>query len=172
MKVILYIASTLNGLAAKSDGDSDWVSAENTTDFNSFCRQIGCVIMGRHTFDIFNEMEFKDWPAATGLHIILTQQTYLATKHPDVLFSPSPRSCLQTAKTRGFDHVVVIGGSQTFGIFMQENLVDEIYLDIEPLVFGKGMPLFDAGDFESKLKFIEFKQLSPQTVQLHYLINK
>jgi dihydrofolate reductase len=71
MKVILYIASTLNGLAAKSDGDSDWVSAENTTDFNSFCRQIGCVIMGRHTFDIFNEMEFKDWPAATGLHMLM-----------------------------------------------------------------------------------------------------
>lgn len=61
---------------------------------------------------------------------------------------------------------------QTFGIFMQENLVDKIFMDIEPLAFGQGMPLFNAGEFEKQLKLIETKLLSPQTIQLHYQVIK
>lgn len=55
---------------------------------------------------------------------------------------------------------------------MQENLVDELYLDIEPVIFGSGMPLFAVADFERKLQLIETKKLSVDELQLHYKVMK
>jgi len=172
MKVILYIASTINGMAAQSDGNSDWVSAEDTASFNSKCREIGCVIMGRHTFDIFNDLPTNDWPNAGGVHIILTSKPHLPSSHPSILLSSSPRAALDRAESIGKTSVVVSGGSQTFGSFMKENLVDEIFLDMEPLAFGEGMPLFAAGPFEHRLELLSTKLLSPHTLHLHYQVKK
>ena len=172
MKVILYAAITANGVAAKKDGNSDWVSSEDTASFNAICQKVGCAIMGRHTFEIYNQMPVNQWPNQEGLHIVLTSRDSLNTKHPKILLATTPVRALDIAGNQGLGEVVIMGGSRTFGSFMKENLVDEVFLDIEPLAFGEGMPLFIAGDFETKLDLIETKLLSPQTVQLHYQIKK
>ena len=64
------------------------------------------------------------------------------------------------------------GGHTTWSSFAKEGLVDEIYLDIEPYLFGQGMPLFLPADFEYHLKLIETKNLNSQTLQLHYRVEK
>lgn len=172
MKVILYCASTVNGMCAKVDGDSDWVSSEDTTSFNAIVRATGCAIMGRKSFDIFNTMPVSDWPNADGPHIVLTHNATLSTTHPSVYFVSSPQAALAKAQDLNLLGVVVVGGGQTFGSFMQEKLVDELFIDIEPLAIGRGIPLFNAGEFESKLELLATKSLSPQTIQLHYKVIK
>lgn len=159
---------TTNGMVAKVDGNSDWPSKEDLESFNNICRKSGGVIMGRKTFDIFNKGLIKDWPNADGLHIVLTNQETLKTTHPNIQFMKSPVEALRLAKARGLDEVVVCGGSQIFGAFMKEKMIDEIYFDIEPLVFGKGMPLTNNENFESDLELIESKLLNKNTIQLHY----
>ena len=53
-----------------------------------------------------------------------------------------------------------------------ENLIDELYLDVEPIVFGTGIRLFKEEDFEAKLKLVETKKLSANEMQLHYEVIK
>ena len=53
-----------------------------------------------------------------------------------------------------FEQVVVAGGGALNASFVEENLVDEIYLDIEPIILGKGITLFRDKDFERKLKLL------------------
>jgi dihydrofolate reductase len=55
---------------------------------------------------------------------------------------------------------------------LAENLVDEIYLDIEPIAFGSGIPLFRDKDFECKLKLLGQKNISDNEIQLHYAVLK
>ncbi len=55
---------------------------------------------------------------------------------------------------------------------MEKGLVDEIYLDIEPFVFGSGIKLFADGEWENKLKLLGTKLLSRNTIQLHYKVIK
>lgn len=55
---------------------------------------------------------------------------------------------------------------------MKEDLIDEIYLDVEPLVFGKGIPIFREADFEYELELMEIKKLNKNTIQLHYRVKK
>ena len=55
---------------------------------------------------------------------------------------------------------------------MKEKLVNEIILDIEPLLFGKGIKLFADEDFEAKLELVEVKNLSKNTLQVKYDVKK
>ena len=55
---------------------------------------------------------------------------------------------------------------------MKENLVDEVYIDIVPVLFGKGIKLFKEEDFQKRLKFTGLKYLSKQVVQLRYRVIK
>lgn len=57
-------------------------------------------------------------------------------------------------------------------LFMKEGLIDEIYLDVEPIIFGKGIPLFTSEDFEYNFQMLDFKKLNENTIQLHYKVLK
>lgn len=172
MKVILYCASTVNGFIGTINGNSDWVSPEDVISFNTLCRQIGCVIIGYHTFEIFNELPPNEWPNSLGPHIVLTSKSSLNTSHPSVNIAHSPTSALDLASSLGFTSVVIAGGSHTFSSFMQESLIDELFIDIEPLAFGEGLPMFTPNNFETKLELINTKSLSPHTFQIHYQVKK
>lgn len=73
---------------------------------------------------------------------------------------------------RGCESAALIGGQKTVSQFMQQNLVDEIFFDIEPLLFGSGMPIFKDVDFELSLELIDTRKLNDNTVQLHYKVVK
>ena len=55
---------------------------------------------------------------------------------------------------------------------MKENLIDEIILDVEPLIFGKGIKLFSEGNFEAKLELLEVRKISDNVVQLRYKVKR
>lgn len=52
MKAILYMAMTVNGLIAKEDDDTSFVSALEWKSFSSMIKQAGHMIIGRRTYDI------------------------------------------------------------------------------------------------------------------------
>lgn len=56
--------------------------------------------------------------------------------------------------------------------FIAAGLIDEIFLDVEPHLFGKGIKLFEGKNFEAKLKLLGVKKISKNEVQLHYKVLK
>ena len=65
---------------------------------------------------------------------------------------------------------VIIGGALTVNEFTGKGLVDDLFLVVEPVLFGKGLPLFKNVDFEIKMDLAEITKLNDNTVQLHYAI--
>lgn len=168
MKVILYMDITVNGMIGKIDGKSDFTSEEDGISFNETCQKIGTVISGRKTYEVL----YPDFmPLKQGTHYVLTHDITKISNNPTVKFTNKPpEELLIEIEKSGNKEVCLIGGQQTISQFMQKGLIDEIYLDIEPLIFGQGMSLFAPSDFETKLELLETKNLSPQTVQLHYKV--
>lgn len=170
MKVILYMALTANGMIAKEDGNSDWVSPEDTKSFTDKCNKAGAVIMGMKTYECLTD---EYLPLKKGIHVVITHNKNLTPNNPLVLFTDKkPQEILAMLEKKGYTETVVIGGQKTISSFLQENLIDEIYFDIEPLLFGKGMTIFKDVDFEYNLKLLDTKKLNENTVQLHYLVMK
>jgi dihydrofolate reductase len=169
MKVILYAAITTNGLVAGKEDDTSWTSKEEWDSFRKVILDCGNVVIGRRTYELMRE---SNELIEGAFHVVVTSTPEKFTDSQNVIFVDSPQEALSRLRGKDFDSACVSGGGELNGSFLKENLVDEIYLDIEPIALGKGIPLFVADDFKQKLELLEVKNLSPQTVQLHYKVLK
>ena len=70
------------------------------------------------------------------------------------------------------EEVILAGGTTINSLFLKENLVDELIITVEPLLFGKGLTLFKNLDLNIRLELIETKQLEDGVLNLKYKIIK
>ncbi len=168
MKVTLYMAITANGMIARKNLETPWSDEE----FNSYYEKVkeaGNVIVGSRTYPQFLDTDIESM--GKPLMVVLTRSNKVSGKE-NVVFAQSATKALEIVKDKGFDQALVTGGGETNKAFLETGLIDEIYLDIEPLVFGEGIPLFSPSNVELKLKLLETKKISDQTIQLHYKVVK
>lgn len=172
MKVILYMAMTVNGKIAGIDHDTSWTSKEDWAEFLGMCKRVGNAIIGRKTYEMVKK---EGTQLSDILTVVLTHDAaLLSKKSPNTIFTDKhPQDVIAMLEIKGFKEALVAGGGILNSSFLKEALIDELYMDIEPLVLGRGIPLFADGDFEPRLKLLEVKQLdNNQTIQLHYKVIK
>ncbi|PIN75848.1 hypothetical protein COV18_01560 [Candidatus Woesearchaeota archaeon CG10_big_fil_rev_8_21_14_0_10_37_12] len=168
MKVILYMAISANGYVAKEDDDTSWISKTEWDSYSAAVRNAGALIVGRRTYNILTKQpEFSEFEK---VKIAVVSKGDFETLQPYHMLAKTPKEALNLLSE--FDHVIVAGGGILNASFIKENIVDEIYLDIEPTLFGKGIKLFADADFEAKLKLLNMNKLSDDEVQLHYGVIK
>lgn len=166
------MAMTVNGKIAGIDNDTSWTSKEDWDGFRTMCRNVGNAIIGRRTYDMVKK---EGTQIGDILTVVLTHDSALLRKQlPHTIFTDKhPREVLRLLKEKGYKEALVAGGGILNSAFLKEDLIDEMYVDIEPLILGHGIPLFADGDFETRLKLLGVKTLSNhQTIQLHYKVIK
>lgn len=163
------MAVTPNGFIAKENGDSSWTGEVDQKRYDELSKTAGNVIIGRKTYEMLKEQNL--FPLPDRLNVVLTNQPELfGESDHGLITNKSPRGVLDYLQEKGFSTAFVAGGGQLNGSFMEAGLVDELYLTVEPLIFGKGIKLFGDTDFENKLKLIETAELSDHEIQLHYRV--
>ncbi len=74
--VILYIAVSLDGYIADSNGSVDWIKGQNEDmedTFASFFQEVDTVVMGRKTYDqIVTQLSLNEWPYYGAITYVLT----------------------------------------------------------------------------------------------------
>ena len=171
MKVSIYIALSANGLISNQRGVPDWLSQEYGQGFMAICQKTKAVIMGKTTYNILapDYLPLKN----DGTTVVLTTDIEAKSVNPTVVFTnKEPKDIVSMLEEKGHTEVVIIGGTITVSEFMSSGAVDDIYLVIEPVLFGNGLPLFKDTEFEYKLNLIEIIKLNTNTIQLHYTIRK
>ncbi|MDZ4227372.1 MAG: dihydrofolate reductase family protein, partial [Patescibacteria group bacterium] len=106
--------------------------------------------------------------------IVLTSSVATTERKNDKLLFWNPATVPYTSvlQNTSIEIVAVLGGAQTYSYFLKNNLIDELYLTIEPIVFGRGIPLLaDVGENQANFRLISKKQLNEKgTMLLHYKI--
>lgn len=169
MKVSLYMAISLDGFIATSDGDSDWVSPVDSKEFEKQVAEAGCIVVGRRTFDQFRG---ELYPIQGVTNIVMTEKKQFTDKNRDVVFVHSCQQALTSAQQRGHDQVLLIGGGQVNGAFLQTNLIDEITVSVHPIILGSGIKLFEAFEKQVDLHFVSSQQMEAGLIQLRYTVSK
>ena len=169
MKVILYAATTANGYIAKENDETPW-SDVIWNGYYDFVKKRGNIVLGKRTYELMkevNEFEKLGFPITLVVSSVANN-----TNDKNTIFVSSPKEALAVMKERGINEVIVGGGSTLNAGFFKEGLLDEIYLDVDSWLFGKGIKLFADNDGEAKLKLLEVRKLSEDTVRLHYEVLK
>lgn len=168
MKVVLYMAITADGFIATKNGDSEWVSEVDVPIFDSKIKDFGCIILGNNTFQQFKG---KYFPKKEALNIVVTSDENQPAAEGTV-FVNSPIKAIELAKNKGFDKVLLIGGGKLNGSFLKNNLIDEIYFDVHPLIFGEGIKIFEGIETNLNLEKMDFEVLDKGQIMLHYKVIK
>ncbi|MEW5797941.1 MAG: dihydrofolate reductase family protein [Bacteroidota bacterium] len=171
-KVIVYIAMSLDGFIAKSDGDLAWLLKFNDAGedygYNEFIKTVDTVIMGRKTYDKVVEMGYE-YPHGERRYIIWTHDKR-PPKQNITFYSGDLKGLILDLKSRPGKNIYIDGG-MTVSECMRHHLVDEYIISVIPILLGEGIPLFNAGRQEERLVLRSSKSFEAGLVQLHYINN-
>jgi len=172
MKTTLYMVISVNGYIAKEDRAEEWISSDNWIETVRIAHEFGNIIFGRKAWDNLKTWDKRYQDDIADVEKIILSSSIKQYKHNKLTYVSSPLLALEYLKNKGLNKALVLGGAELNSSFMKEHLIDEMILNIEPYILGKGIPLFKQGDFESKLQLISSRNLTSQILQLYYKIIK
>jgi dihydrofolate reductase len=176
-KTSVYIATSLDGYIARTDGSLDWLDKANTTvtkgedcGFKDFMDSIDVLVMGRKTFE--KVLSFGTWGYGNTPVIVLSSNPL---SFPDTIpesvthSSESPRALLQRLSDEDVHHIYVDGGN-TIQRFLAEGLIDEITVTTIPVILGSGISLFGSLDQDIHLNHLHTTTFEFGFVQTTYSV--
>jgi dihydrofolate reductase len=172
----VYIATSLDGFIADSEGGLDWLdeipNPENSDyGFAEFIRSIDAIVMGRGTFETV--LTFGSWPYEKPVFVLSRRGVKvpqeLANKVEVV--NTDPTTLTDQLKEKGF-HNLYIDGGITIQSFLEIGLIDEMIITRVPILLGNGVPLF--GKLSRRLHFGHKKTevLNNRLVKSHYRLRE
>ena len=173
MHVTLIAAQSVDGFITRHDEPgSEFTSAADKANFSKTLRQFDCRVMGATTYQTSRE-SVRRMAAPERLHLILTRDPakFAADTLPNALefTSAGARKIVETLAGRGKKNCALLGGSQVHSLFLEAGCVDELWLTIEPRLFGHGTPVI-ARQTDVALKLLSQENLSADTLLLKYQV--
>ncbi|MGD0284667.1 MAG: dihydrofolate reductase family protein [Candidatus Saccharimonadales bacterium] len=168
MKVFIIACLTADGFIGQNADhlSTTWTSPEDTKFFIKMSKEAGVVVMGSRTFSTINR-------SLPGRRLIVYTPNADDIKVADVeTTNEDPVALVKRLENEGAQAVAIAGGASIYAMFMASGVVDELYLTIEPVIFGQGLPLFNETLPAIKLTLIDSQALNPNTMMLHYAFNK
>lgn len=119
---------------------------------STFWARIGATIQGRHLFDLTNGWEAR--PPAGDHLLVVSHRPKPDGWHPeaDVPFVDDVGEAVQEARRRAGDRVVAVCAGDVGGQALALGLVDEVAMDVVPVVFGRGKRYFGPVDSQHLLE--------------------
>ncbi len=162
---------SVNGVVAqgKIENSFEWNSEDDRIQFLKRIREIGTVFMGANTYRSLGSKPYE------GIDFyVLTHDSASFSKQNRVSFVNEPVENIYAHwQEKGLKRVALLGGPQTNTLFFEKELVDEIYLTIEPTFMPEGLHMIENLGSRIPLKLESVKVLNEQkTLLLHYYVVK
>jgi dihydrofolate reductase len=168
MRFRVYIAVSLDGYIATSDGGVEWLDDFTDEDYGygEFIREISHAVMGRTTYD--QAVGFGWSYTDLDSHVLTTQPLQAPPDRTEGWEGTVAELAehLRTADSEG--DCWLIGGARTIRAFEEIRAIDEYEIFVIPVVLGQGVPLFDAPYPRRDLQLLSVKAWDNGVVRLLY----
>jgi len=162
-KIILYVATSVDGFIARKNGSVDWLTQYNNSGedfgYKKFLDSVETVILGNATY-----REFKAPYENKKCYVFSRKNT---GKENNITYVNTDVKEFTDGLSEN-ENIWLVGGADIAKEFLKNNLIDEFIITIIPIVLGEGIPLFAKGCGEHKLKLLNTKSYDSGVVQLHY----
>jgi dihydrofolate reductase len=144
-----FIATSLDGYIARSDGSIDWLTGRaeqaGETGYDEFLASVDTVVLGRNTYEL--ALTFDRWPYESKQVEVLS--TTLDPEADDrILVHRTLNALVETLNDRGA-HRIYADGAATIQTFLRAGLLNELTITTAPVLLGAGIPLF--GDLPAEI---------------------
>lgn len=172
MEIVLIAVQSLDGRLTRHDEPgAGFASSEDQSLFRELLGNCDASVMGVSTYESAR--------ARIRSHLTPDRLRFVLTSHPERRLEDvvpgaleftqgGPAEIVDRLRRLGKRRLAVLGGGVVNRLFLQAGLVDELWLTVEPLVFGSGVPLCD-GHCDARFRIGEVRKLSDRTLFLRYV---
>ncbi len=179
-KVILFNMVTLDGFFAGPSGEIDWHHVD--AEFNDFAISqldtIGAIIFGRVTYQGMasywpTSQAIQDDPIVAGKmnaisKIVFSHTLAEADWNNSRLVKGSVVEEITRLKQDPGKDLFIFGSADLASTFIQNNLIDEYRIMINPVILGEGLPLIKGVKERIELKLVDVRPFKSGNVLLYY----
>lgn len=164
-KLVLYIATSLDGYIARSSGEFDWLFSDQDYGYTEFFAGVDTVLVGRKTYD--QALGFGEYPYKGTTGFVFTR----TPRAPDenVTFVSGDLALFVAELKRGSGkNIWLVGGAQIVAECVKHDLIDDFSIFVHPIILGNGIPLFAPELPERPLRFVRSQSFSSGLVEVSY----
>ena len=180
-KVTLGLATSLDNFIARKDGGFDWLhwSKEVAQISAKFMKTVDVLLIGRKTYDGMLRYGQTSYPGAKNYVFTRSKKTVaaveknLATKKADKnveVISEDVARFVSKLKRKKGKGIVIFGGGELAKSLFEAGLVDEVVLNIHPVLLGSGIPLFHEMKQQIDLELLDCKILEGGYLAVTYRV--
>lgn len=184
---------SLDGFVAGPNGEMDWINVDQEI-FDHVGKRISkgdTALYGRVTYQMMENY----WPTAGDkpdaskhdiehsawykkIHKIVLSKTMNPDSYREkslvntTIISDNLSDRISEIKQKPGEDILVFGSPRATHSLMQQNLIDGYWLFVNPIILGKGIPLFTNIKEKINLKLLSTQQFSCGVTELNYTIIK
>ena len=188
-KIISFMHVSLDGFVAGPKGELNWakVDEELFEHVGKRISQTDAALYGRVTYQMMesywpnagkkpnaskHDIQHSSWYNKAQKIVLsktlkqadLTNTTIISDKVSDRINE------LRQSGEGGSDEILLFGSPTATHSLIQQNLVDGYWLFVNPIILGKGIPLFVDIKDKIKLKLLNTRQFTSGVTELNYIV--
>lgn len=180
-----YVAQSLDGWIAESDGGLDWLIGhsgdaaaslatsgagpmEEGGAYHEFYSEVGALAMGSATYEFV--LDPGGWPYEARPTWVFTSRSLPVPGGADVRFADGHPADVhgEMLAAAGERNLWVVGGGNLASQFADAGLLDELLVTIVPVVLGDGLPTFARRLEGGRLRLAGTRAFGNGMVELRY----
>jgi dihydrofolate reductase len=183
-KLIFFMHTSLDGFVAGLNGEMNWIKVDEAIfDFvATITDQADTALYGRVTYQMMESY----WPTAgekpdaskhdkehskwyNSVSKIVLSKTIKETGHNKTkVISENISENFTKIKQQEGKNILIFGSPSASNSILNKGLVDEFWIFVNPVLLGRGIPLFKDISESVKLNLIETKTFDIGVIALHY----
>jgi len=177
-KVIFGGAISLDGYFAREDGSVDWLQWSDDVQkiMAEMWPRFDCMVMGRKTWQHAQEQfSEEDLEKARSLKSGMKEYVFSRTlpagemKGYEIVNADAGKFVGELKRQKGKD-IMVMGGGELGCALIDAGVVDEIGFNIQPVLLGSGIPVWNLMSRQVDLDLIECRALKKGCVYVTYKV--
>jgi len=182
--LIFFMHTSLDGFVAGQNGEMNWIKVdEEMFDFvATMTEQSDTALYGRVTYEMMqgywptageqpnaskHDIEHSRWYNKVSKVVLsrtINETGLINTK----VISDQLKDNINKIKNQEGKNILIFGSPGASQSLLNEGLVDEFWLFVNPIILGQGMPLFKDITGTTKLKLVASKTFACGVIALHY----
>src|SRR5437870_1441699 len=176
-KIFLFMNVTLDGYFEGPDHDISWAHS----DFEAFSaeqsREVDTLLLGRKTYDLMKSF----WPTPQAAQMapevaeFMNDRRKIVASHESfepewsnvTVINDVAKEVKKLKEEPGGD-IIILGSNTLCVSLMQEGLIDEFQIVVNPVALGQGTSLFKGLSQRAELALVETRRFKSGTILLTY----
>ena len=183
-RLVLFMHTSLDGFVAGPQGEMEWIKVDDEIfDFVGGRTNVAdTALYGRRTF----EMMQNYWPTAAeqpnatrhdieharwynGVNKVVLSTTIKKAPRGTAIISDNVEKRINDLKNADGKEILMFGSPTAAHALMEHDLIDEYWLFVNPILLGKGIPLFKNVEKQTQLSLVKSHTFASGVVCLNYV---